>query len=133
MMATIRHAALVAVGVCAMSACVSVQSTRLGAGVIRPPVPPDQVAIYRTANQVHSQYEEVALLSAAGQYDWTNEEQMFKRMRKEAGALGANGIILDSITEPSTGAKVANALLLTPAQRTGKAVAIYIANTTASR
>ena len=132
-MATIRQALFMAVSLCALSACVSIQTTRLGAGLIHPPVPPDQVAIYRTADQVHAHYEEVALLSGSGDYSWTNEEQMYKKMRKEAGELGANGIILDSMTEPSTGAKVANALLWTPAQRTGKAVAIYISNTTASR
>ena len=132
-MTDVRRALLVAVSVCAMAACVSVQSTRLGTGVIRPPVTPDHVAIYRTADQVHAQYEEVALLTAAGQYDWTNEEQMYQKMRKEAGALGGNGVILDSITEPSTGAKVASALLGTPAQRPGQAVAIYVRDASASR
>ena len=110
----------------ALTACVSVQSTRLGDGVIRPPVSPDGVAIYRTADQVRSHYEEVALLSAAGDYNGTTEEGMYKEMRKKAGAMGANGIILDSVSEPSTGAKVASALLLTSANRTGKAVAIYV-------
>ncbi|SRR6266478_4130894 len=117
-------------GVYALSACVSVQSTRLGAGVIHPPVPADRVAIYRTAEQVGTQYHEVALLSASGDYSYTNEEQMYKRMREKAGALGANGIVLDSMSEPTTGAKVARFLIGTPAQRTGKAVAIYVANRT---
>lgn len=112
----------------ALTACVTVQSTRLGAGVIHPPVTPDTVAIYRTADQVHGHYEEVALLSAAGDYNGTSEEGMYKEMRKKAGQMGANGIILDSITEPSTGAKIANVLLFTSAQRTGKAVAIFVSN-----
>lgn len=121
------HGALIVV-VLALTACVSVQSTRLGADVIRPPVTPDRVSIYRTADQVRGHYEEVALLSAAGDYNATSEEGMYKEMRKKAGAMGANGIILDSVSEPSTGAKIANVLLFTSANRTGKAVAIYVSN-----
>ena len=116
-----------------LAACVSVNATRLGAGVIRPPVPPDHVAIYRTADQVGSPYEEVALLSGSEDYN-TTEEKMYQKMREKAGELGANGIILNSMTEPTTGAKVAQVLLGTPAQRRGNAVAIYIQNRpTASR
>jgi len=47
--------------------------------------------------------------------------------------LGANGILLDSVSEPTTGAQVAHVLLGTSADRHGKAVAIYIADTNASR
>ena len=114
------------IALAAIAGCVSVQSTRLGAGLIRAPVTPDQVAIYRSAAQVGGQYEEVALMSAAGDYGSTNEEQMYKKMREKAAAMGANGIILESITEPTTGAKVAQALLWTSAERKGRAVAIYV-------
>jgi len=109
-----------------LSGCVTVQSTRLGSGMIRPPTTPDQVAIYRTSEQVGFPFEEVALLSASGNYNATNEEQMYREMRNEAAELGANGIILESITEPTTGAKVANALIGVPANRRGKAIAIYV-------
>jgi hypothetical protein len=78
---------------------------------------------------VGHRYEEVALLSAAGDYSYTNEEQMYKKMRESAAALGANGIILDSVVEPTTGAKVAQFFIGTSAQREGYAVAIYV-NTT---
>lgn len=113
-------------GALVITACVSVQSTRLGSTVIRPPVPASAVAIYRSAAQVAAQYEEVALLDAAGDYNYTNEEKMYQKMREKAGALGANGIVLDSISEPTTGAKVAQFFIGTAAQRKGKAVAIYV-------
>jgi len=109
-----------------LSSCVSVNAVRLGPNIIRPPVPPDQVVIYRTADQVQGRYEEVALLHAAGDSMWTDEEQMYKEMRKKAGQLGANGIILDAMSEPSAGTKIAGALLGISAQRKGKAVAIYV-------
>jgi len=115
-------------GALVITACVSVQSTRLGSSVIRPPDPASAVAIYRSAAQVGAQYEEVALLDAAGDYNYTNEEKMYQKMREKAGALGANGIVLDSISEPTTGAKVAQFFIGTAAQRKGKAVAIYVSN-----
>jgi hypothetical protein len=109
----------------AVSGCVSVSATRLEAGPVRSPLLPDQVQIFRTAEQVRVPYKEVALLTASGDYAMTNEAQMFEGMRKKAAALGANGVILDAVSEPTTGQRVAQAFLGTPAARKGKAVAIY--------
>jgi hypothetical protein len=107
-------------------ACVSTNAMRLGSGPIRPPVPEHQVAIYRTADQVPGRYEEVALLNSTGHHSMTNEEAMFKSMRKKAAELGANAVILDALTEPSTGSKVASAIFGVGGERKGKAVAIYV-------
>lgn len=110
-----------------MSACVTTKAVRLGTGPVRPPVPENQVAVYRTADQVPGNYEEIALLSSTGEAMWTNEEQMWKSMKKKAGKMGANAIILDAMSEPSAGAKVAsNFLGVTGAQRKGKAIAVYV-------
>lgn len=106
--------------------CVAVTSTQLGKPTSRAAVPTADVAIYRTAQQVPGKYEEIALLNASGDYDLTDESQMYSQMRKEAGKLGANGIILDSISEPTTGAKVAQFFVGTEADRKGKAIAIFI-------
>jgi hypothetical protein len=113
-------------------ACVSTQAVRLGSGPIRPPVPADRVAIYRTADQVPGKYEEVALLSSSGDYSMTSEEEMYKSMRKKAGELGANAVILDAVSEPSTGGKVAHAIFGVGGERTGKALAIYVLPTEAA-
>lgn len=110
----------------ALFACVSTQAVRLGSGPIRPPVNPDQVAIYRTADQVPGKYDEVALLTSSGDAAMTNEEKMYASMRKKAGELGANAIILEGMSEPSTGSKVAHALIGTSADRKGKALAIFV-------
>jgi len=109
-----------------MAACVSVNTTKLGTGASRPPVPADQVAIYRTADQVPGKYEEIALINAKGDSTWTSEAGMFKQMKKKAGLMGANGIILDAISEPSAGAKIAGAVLGVGAERKGKAIAIFV-------
>lgn len=119
-----RTAVIAAVLVCI--ACVSTNATRLGSGPVRAPLSPEVVAVYRTADQVPGRYEEVALLNSTGESSWTNEEKMMNSMRKKAAEMGANAIILDAISEPSAGAKVAGAFLGTGAQRKGKAIAIYI-------
>ena len=106
--------------------CVSVNAVRLGPAQNRPPVPADQVVVYRTADQVPRDYEEIALLNAEGSTTWTNEANMIEAMKKKAGQFGANGIILDAISEPGAGAKVAGAFLGVSVDRKGKAVAIYV-------
>jgi hypothetical protein len=121
-----RFRRTVLVGVVLLGACVSTQAARLGSGTIRPPVSPDKVAIYLTADRVPGKYEEVALLTSKGDYGSTNEEKMYRSMREKAGELGANAIILESVKEPGTGAKVARALIGTGANREGKAIAIFI-------
>src|SRR5438105_10701588 len=50
--------------------------------------------------------------------------------RRKAAALGANGVILASMKDASTGAKIANAFLGTGANRKGNAIAIYIPSDT---
>ena len=118
---------LVVLGLLFLCACVSTQAVRLGGGPLRPPVPADEVIIYRTADQVPGKYEEVALLSAKGDSIWTNEEDMYDEMRKKAGKLGANAIILDAMSEPSqTGQVVSYFLFGVGGQRRGKALAIYV-------
>jgi hypothetical protein len=110
--------------------CVSVQVTPIGSVTTsRPEVPTNEVAIYRTASQVPGKYEEVALLTATGDYDLTDEAQMYEAFRRNAGKVGANAVILDATSEPTTGAKVANFLLGTAADRKGKAIAIYVSPT----
>ena len=109
------------------TACVSTNATMLNPSPIaRAPVAPDQVRIYRTAAQVTGKYEELALLNSTGESSWTNEQAMLESMRKKAGELGANGVILDAVTEPGAGAKVAAAFLGVGAQRKGKALAIFV-------
>jgi hypothetical protein len=109
--------------------CVSTKAVRLGTSNVaqRPAVPWNQVAVYRTADQVPGKYEEVALLAATGESLWTSEAGMWKSLQKKAGQLGANAIILDSMSEPSAGAKVAAAFLgVGGAERKGKAIAIFV-------
>jgi hypothetical protein len=110
-----------------LSACVTTNASRLAtSSETRPLVLPANVALYRIASQVPRPYEEVALLNSTGDSNFTNEAKMFESMKKEAGKVGANGVILDALSEPSGGAKVAAAIFGVSAQRKGKALAIWV-------
>jgi hypothetical protein len=109
-----------------LAACVSTNAVRLGTTPQRPSIPANQVVVYRTADQVPGKYEEIALLNSTGSSGWTTEAGMFDSMKKKAGALGANAIILDAVSEPSAGAKIAAAFLGLSAERKGKAIAIFV-------
>jgi hypothetical protein len=89
---------------------------------------PDGVKIYSSADKVGSEYQEIALLNSTGSSGFTSEAGMMKSMRKKAADVGANGIIMDAIKEPSAGAKVAAAVfgVAGSAERKGKSVAIFV-------
>jgi hypothetical protein len=106
--------------------CVSTNAMVLNPSLKLAPVCPDGVLVYTDSSKVGQPYTEVALLNSKGDYSTTDESGMMKSQRKKAGELGANGIILGSITDPTTGAKVWNALLGTAANRKGKAIAIFV-------
>jgi hypothetical protein len=52
---------------------------------------------------------------------------MHNSQRQQAAQMGANGIIIGETRDAGQGAQVAAALFGTPANRRGRAVAIYIA------
>lgn len=115
-------------------ACVQTNATLLNPSAQRhPKLPPEQVRIYRTAGQVQGKYEEVALLHSKAESDLTNESKMLESMRRKAGELGANAIILEAIDEAGAAVKVAAAALGTTTQRRGRSVAIFVFPDSASR
>lgn len=107
-------------------ACMSTKAVRLGDHVSRPIIAWQQISVYRTADQVPGKYDEIGLLMTTASTIWTSEKGMWNSMKKKAAKLGANAIILDAISEPSAGAKVAGALFGIGVNRKGKAVAIYV-------
>jgi hypothetical protein len=126
-MSNLLRGALACILLLALCGCVVTNAARLGsASASRPPVAADEVALYRVASQVPGPYEEVALLNSKGDSNFTDEARMFESMRKKAGQMGANGVILDALSEPGHGAKVAAAIFGVSAQRKGSAVAIWV-------
>lgn len=117
----------------ASGACVQTHTAVLGNAPSRAPVAPEMVRLYRTPAQVPGTYLEVALLYSDGTTGWTSESDMLKSMRTKAGALGANGVILEGIDEPSAAVKVIASVVCVGAERKGRAIAILVQPAEAGR
>jgi hypothetical protein len=122
-----RRIVLLGVVFCFMAACASTSGVKIGTGPTRPALKWNQVAVYRSADQVPGKYEEVALLVYSGDSVWSSEKSMWKSLQRKAGKMGANAIILDAVTEPKDGAKIVSlALFGGGPDRKGKAIAIFV-------
>jgi hypothetical protein len=89
--------------VAALSACAT---SHVIVGHTRPPISPDQVQIYVHPPAAH--YEEIALLdtSSKGSFAITAQgktDKVIERLKDEAAKLGANGILLQGVTNESAG------------------------------
>ena len=124
----------IAIIIMTLSGCVRTNTVKLGNAATHDKVSYESVAVYLTAKQVPGKYEEIALLNSKGDSAFTNESRMIKSMQRKAAALGANAIILDAMSEPSAGSKVAAAFLLgAGAERKGRAIAIYVLPSTSKK
>lgn len=110
------------------AACVSTKSVYLNPSMTQyNPVSPDSVRIFTTEAELDTlEYVRVAIIEATGSTDWTSQTGMLKAMRKKAGKLGANAILLPAISEPGAATKIAGAVLGVGAERKGNVVAIRI-------
>ncbi len=116
---------------CASSAAVVCACVSTNAALIDPTVHmartcPSAIKLYTTPDRVGRPYREVALLNAKGESNWSDEEDMIESMRDKAAEVGANGIILSRIDEPSALTKVIGQVAKTGSQRKGNALAIYV-------
>ena len=107
--------------------CVHTQATVLDPSFALRPTCPEAVLLFTAADRVGKPYVEVALLSSRGDNNLTSVTGMYESQRQKAARLGANGVILGETRDAGAVAVVANAVLGTPADRRGRAVAIYIA------
>jgi hypothetical protein len=108
-----------------LAACVSTNVALLDTSVHHAPVCKEGVIFYMMPDKAPPGYKELALLSSSGESGWTGQDQMVESMRKKAAEIGATGVILNDIKEPGTGEQIAAAILGTPTERHGKAVAIW--------
>ena len=81
-------------------------SSHVMLGNARPPVSPESVRIY---TQPPPQYEQIAHLDATSQASFaiTSQQNMDKaiaRLKEEAAKLGANGVLLQGVTDQQSGA-----------------------------
>jgi len=120
------HLPLCASAAVLLCACVSTNAALIDPTVHLARTCPSAIKLYMTPDKVGRPYREVALLNAKGESNWSNEEDMIESMRDKAAEVGANGIILSRIDEPSALTKVIGQVAKTGSQRKGNALAIYI-------
>ncbi|MEP7294161.1 MAG: hypothetical protein ABI835_20405 [Chloroflexota bacterium] len=58
--------------------------------------------VFQKEDDVTGKYDKVTLITAEGNYSYANDERMVKAMKKKAGKLGANAIVLGEFKDPST-------------------------------
>ena len=109
-----------------LCACVSTNASLIDPSVHLARTCPGAIKLYTTPDRVGRPYHEVAILNAKGESNWSDEDDMIESMRDKAAEVGANGIILSGIDEPSALTKVIGQVAKTGSQRKGKALAIYV-------
>jgi hypothetical protein len=115
-----------------LCACVSTNAALIDPTVHLARTCPSAIKLYTTPDRVGQPYREVAILNAKGESNWSDEGDMIESMRDKAAEVGANGIILSGIDEPSALTKVIGQVAKTGSQRKGKALAIYVASDSAT-
>jgi hypothetical protein len=116
----------VTIAVFLLSGCVSTNASLIDPSVHLARTCPEAIKLYTTPDRVGQPYREVAILNAKGESNWSDEEDMIESMREKAAEVGANGIVLSGIDEPSALTKVIGQVAKTGSQRKGKALAIYV-------
>jgi hypothetical protein len=98
-----ESAIIIALAIAVLSSCVS---SHVIVGKVRPPISPDQVQLY--LHPPMAKYEEVALLDSNSNRSFSFTEQgktdaVIGRLKEEAAKLGANGIILNGVSDQAAG------------------------------
>lgn len=106
--------------------CVQTNAAVLNPTQTRRPICEQAVTVYTVPERVGRPYEEVAILNSTGNTNVTSEAGMIHSQQQKAAEVGANGVILGGIDEPSAGAKVAASIFRTSTERKGRALAIWI-------
>jgi len=108
-----------------LAGCVQTQATLLD-GSTYPAVDSEDVVLYLSEDDIPTEWKPIAIIHAQGDAQWTRESRMLRKARERAGTLGANGILIEDINEPSAIAQVAGEVLGTGSTRRGRMVAIRV-------
>jgi hypothetical protein len=95
-------ALLFATGACS----VKTKSTDISPSISRNPTCENAVEVYNSRADVPSSYYELAWIQAEGNSVWTTDAQLRSEMRKRAAQAGANGIIVNDVSQNKTGVNV---------------------------
>ena len=81
--------------------CVS--GSALVTGTQRPPIEPSMVKVYP---EPPAKYEIIGIVTATSEYGWSEQSDLneaLKELKNQAAKIGANGILIDSVSVPTTG------------------------------
>jgi hypothetical protein len=125
--------AAVVTGIAIVAACHSrAQVVATNPVIALSPTCLEAVPVYADPHLVPYDYYEVALITGEGNSAYVGNGELLKAMRGKAAAAGANGLILNDLTESHATVKVIGAALGgKDADRKGKAIAIWMPSDTA--
>lgn len=101
-----KKTALVALVAGALGACVSVSSTNLNPSANFAPVPQADVRIFQSEEEVPEPYVKLALFNASGSDTYTDQSDLFNKIREKAAERGCNGVVLQGSKEAGTAEKI---------------------------
>jgi hypothetical protein len=122
---TMRTKLILFIFVLAIVGCVTVNKSILNPNPSGRVFAKEEVHVFFETDSI-PEHTRVAILTAKGDEDLTDEGEMIDKLREEAGRLGANAIVLGAIEDPSAGKQFVAALFGTSADRKGQAIAIYV-------
>ena len=92
----------------------------------------DAVTVFPGREKVPYDYYEVAIIAAEGNSVYTGNGDLLKSARNQAAGVGANGLVLDSLTATHATVKVLGAAVgAKDAERKARAIAIWMPSDTA--
>jgi hypothetical protein len=80
--------------------CTSMRVDRLASGSPRPAVPADSVRLFFSPQYVPGRYEQVAVLGRDVNWLHDHEHRVYRLLKRKAGELGANGVIIAPRSTP---------------------------------
>ena len=105
-----------------LAGCVSVNSSVLMDRSAYP-VPQPRVQVLLPSDTVPADCERVALLHGSGGEIWTNEADMWDKLREETGLLGGNVVQLVTMEDPGWGERLLAGI--EHADRDAEAIALW--------
>ena len=108
-----------------LGGCVNTNSVLFDPTARYAPVHESQVRIFLDREDVPWEHEDVALIHADADETFTNEADLLEAIREEAARLGADGVVLSWMEEPTSADRLADWVVDGDiARRRGQAVAI---------
>jgi len=122
---------LAAASLCALTACATASAVLLNPAVKFPPICSDGVVMFTAFDRIGVEYQEIALVTGSMVVDQGGgNATLYAAERKKAASLGANGLIVGSIREPTEAERILAVFYGEDRERLSSATAIYIPSDT---